>query len=256
MTPSPAQDPLRGLMDLPGVGPAAAEATAAVDQLLSHRVLRRGSAPVSAESALRGARASAALDGADHPLAVVRAGGGGPVVRGALRVGAELGRQVDVWLRAPGQVLAGLHLLAASELVEPDRLGRPRADPEVAGRLAALSALLVAPSSVPAVVSAAVVHGELLTLAPFHGATGVVARAASRLTLVARGLDPKAVSVPEVGQVELADAYAEAATGYATGEPAAVAAWLRHCCAAVVWGAREGLAICEATRGGGRAGAG
>jgi len=54
---------------------------------------------------------------------------------------------------------------------------------------------------------AAVVHGELATLAPFGSADGIVARAAARLTLVTRGVDPKSVSVPEVGHYELAEDY-------------------------------------------------
>ena len=46
----------------------------AIDRLLGHKVLRRESAGVSTESALRGARASAALEGVDVPLADLRAG--------------------------------------------------------------------------------------------------------------------------------------------------------------------------------------
>ena len=52
-------DPLAALLPLPRVQDAVAEARTAVDSLLGHRVLRRGSAEVTAESALRGARASA-----------------------------------------------------------------------------------------------------------------------------------------------------------------------------------------------------
>ncbi len=241
------RDPLAGLLDLTGVREAAEEARSAVDRLLGNRMLRRGSAAVSAESALRGARASAALEGADHPLAVVRAGEGGPVVRGALRVNAEIGALAGTWQRAPGQVLARLHVLAARELVPVELLGRPATGAEVSRRLAALLQVLTASSAaIPAVLVAAVVHGELLTLEPFAAGNGLVARAAYRLTLVVRGLDPKAVSVPEVGHVELAGSYLNSASGYTSGEPEAVGDWLRHCCAAVVLGAREGLAICEA----------
>jgi hypothetical protein len=90
------------------------------------------------------------------------------------------------------------------------------------------------------------VHGELAALAPFGTADGVVARAAARLTGVGRGLDPKAVSVPEVGFVELGrDAYADALAGFASGRPEGVAAWLLHCCRATEHGALEGLAVCE-----------
>jgi len=240
------QDPLRAVAALPGVATAAAEARKAIDRLLGHRVLRRSSAGVSAESALRGARASAALDGVDVPLADVRLGAGGPVVRGALRVSAEIGPLSATWSVAPGQVLARLHLLAARDLAPPELLGRPATSPEVVVRWQSLTASLTGRTAAPAVVVAAVVHGELLGLAPFAAANGVVARAASRLTLVARGLDPRAVSVPEVGHVEQSDEYITAAAGYATGEPEAVAGWIRHCCAAVVRGATEGLAICEA----------
>ncbi|MEP6695815.1 MAG: oxidoreductase [Pseudonocardiales bacterium] len=236
-------DPLTALAGLPGIAAATAEARGAVDRLLAHRVLRRGSAAVSAESALRGARASAALEGTDVTLDVIRAGGGGPVVRGALRASAEIGPLSDTWSLAPAQVLARLHMLAARDLVPPELLGRPATGREVVVRLQSLGELLTGRTTPPALVVAAVVHGELLTLAPFAAANGVVARAAARLTLVTRGLDPKAVSVPEVGHAELAGQYVAAAQGYASGD---VGGWIRHCCAAVVLGAREGLAVCEA----------
>ena len=72
-----APDPLAPLLDLPGVREAADGARAGIDRLLRHKVLRRESAGVSSESALRGARASAALEGVDVPLDDLRAGGGG-----------------------------------------------------------------------------------------------------------------------------------------------------------------------------------
>ncbi|MBY3553273.1 oxidoreductase [Modestobacter lapidis] len=238
-------DPLAPLLDLPGVRDAAEEARAAVDRLLAHRVLRRESAGVSAESALRGARASAALDGVDRPLADVRGGAvEDPIVQGALRVSAGLGSMVETWDRAPGQVLARLHVLAATDLVDPAELGRPAG--QAGARLAGLFAVITATTTVPAVVLAAVVHGELAALAPFGSADGVVARAAGRLTGIARGLDPKAVSVPEVGFTELgAPAYVAALDGYRSGSSAGLAGWLVHCSRATAHGALEGLAICE-----------
>jgi hypothetical protein len=241
----PAADPLAPLLGLPGVRTAADAARAAVDRLLGHRVLRRESAGVSTESALRGARASAALDGADVPLSALRAGSvDDPVVHGALRVSAALGSMVDTWPRAPGQVLARLHVLAAADLAGPAGLGRPAA--HAGTRLAGLLHLVTAPSTAPAVVVAALVHGELASLAPFGTADGVVARAAGRLTGITRGLDPKAVSVPEVGFAELGrEAYEAALEGYAQGGQDGVTGWLVHCCRATEHGAREGLAICE-----------
>jgi hypothetical protein len=243
--PAGAPDPVAPLLDLPGVRDAADTARAAIDRLLGHRVLRRESAGVSTESALRGARASAALEGVDVPLSDLRAGSvDDPTVQGALRVSAALGSMVETWPRAPGQVLARLHALAAADLADRAALGRPAA--HAGPRLSGLFGLVTAPTSAPAVLVAALVHGELAALAPFGTADGLVARAAGRLTGITRGLDPKAVSVPEVGFTELGrDAYKRALAGYAAGGPDGVAGWLVHCCRATEHGALEGLAICE-----------
>jgi hypothetical protein len=245
--PRPAgPDPLAPLLELPGLREAAESARAGIDRLLAHRLMRNRSAEVSGESALRGARASAALDGVDVPLADLRAGSvEDPVVQGSLRVSVGLGAFVDTWSRAPGQVLARLHVLAAADLADRGDLGRPA--PHAGPRLGGLLQLVTGPSAVPAVLVAGLVHGELAALAPFGTADGVVARAAGRLTAIGRGLDPKAVSVPEVGFLELgAGDYRERLAGYASGGPDGVAAWLVHCCRATELGAREGLAIAEA----------
>lgn len=252
-------DALTAVAALPGVAEAVEEARAAIDTLRAHPVLRRSAEKVSAESSLRAARASAALDGADVPLDVLRrtvAAAGrfpeaeAPVLEGALRVAAEVGAVQQTWQRAPLQVLARLHSLAAAGLTDAEHLGRPR--PEAAARLAGVAALLSRPSTAPALVVSAVVHGEVLATGAFEVAAGVVARAAARLVTVTRGLDPAAVSVPEVGIVELGEAaYQQALAGYAAGASDGVAAWVRHCAAATVLGAREGVAVCEAIRRGG-----
>ncbi|HST66106.1 MAG TPA: oxidoreductase [Mycobacteriales bacterium] len=244
-------DPLAPLLDLPGVSDALGRSREAVDRLLNHRVLRRQSAAVSTESALRGARASAALEGADVPLADLRAGElpDDPVVQGALRVSVGLGALVGVWEQAPLQAIARLHVLAAAGTVPADELGRPRGGPAVAARLSGLAGLVAGRGTAPGTLVAAVVHGELATLAPFGGFggfDGLVARAAARLTLVTRGVDPKSVSVPEVGHLERAGDYRAALDAYRTGEPDGLARWLTHCATAVELGAQEGLAICEA----------
>jgi hypothetical protein len=303
-SPDPA-DPLAPLGRLPGVPEAVAAARRAVDRLYGHRVMRRRSAEVTAESALRGARASAALEGADWALEEVRRrsdfGGDAEarLVGGALRVNAEVGQLPGVWRHSPAQVLARLHLLASGDVSEPavaSRIGRPRvageevaelfplklaeaeavgpAEPvavpgyplpeapsadEAAARLEALSRLLAGRAerrspgadAAPALVVAAVVHGELLTLRPFGTANGLVARAAQRLVLVAEGLDPKAVCPVEVGLVELGtEAYRGALGGYASGTAEGMAAWLRHCARALELGVRESTAVCEAMQRG------
>lgn len=260
-------DPLAALAALPGVAETLRDARADVDRLLTDRALRRVAAAVSAECALRGARASAALEGHPVELEELRAGrASGAVVQGALRVSAETVRLAETWSRAPRQVLARLHTLAAADAVPPERLGRPRSDRdvsdpldlgpppeprEVRSRLEALTALLMADTEAPALAVAAVTHGELLTLRPFGWGDGIVARAAHRLTMVARGLDPSAVVVPEVGFGELgADAYARALRGYARGTQDGVAAWIQHCAEAVRLSVRDAMAVGTAlTRG-------
>ncbi len=252
-------DPLAQVAGLPGVSEAAASARESVDRLLGHRILRRRGPEVSAESALRGARASAALEGADAPLEDVRAGlVEDPLVQGALRVSAALGSLP--WHNAPRQVLARLHALAAADVAgvevgrpragssarDPLSLGPPPSPASVAARLSSLSDLLTMPTEAPAMVVAAVAHGELLALRPFGWGDGIVARAAVRLTLIDRGVDAKSLVAPEVGHVELGSAYGEAIRAYLSGTPSGVAQWVRHCAEALSLGARDALAVCEA----------
>jgi len=243
-----AADPLAPLLDLSGVSAAVDRTRAAVDMLLKNRVLRRRSADVSAESALHGAWASAWLSGHEVALEDVRSGAAAddPVVQGALRAQSAIGSLADTWARAPRQVLARLHALAAADLLPSagsDALGRPR--PGSAERLDTLAHVLGA-THAPAVVVAAIVHGELLGLDAFPPTSGVVARAAVRLTLVDRGLDPKSLVVVEAGHRELASDYVEALAAYRGGSEAGIARWLIHCADALVAGTRESLAICEA----------
>ena len=241
----PGDDPLAPLLALPGIATGVREARNAVDAMLSNRVLRRRSGDVSAESALRGAWASAGLSGSTVSLAQVREGSGDPVVQGALRAHGELGTLGEVWRRAPRQALARLHALAAADLLPTDALGRPTAAPD---RIDTLAAVLTT-TSVPAVVVAGVVHGEILSLDAFAPVSGVVARAAVRLTLIARGLDPKSLVVVEAGHRDLGN-YETALEAYRTGTPDGIGTWLVHCTDAVAAGARETIAICEALRRG------
>jgi hypothetical protein len=243
-------DPLAPLLDLPGVAESVASSRQAVDKLLGHRVLRRRSSDVSAESLLRGAWASAALAGSPATLEQVRGGTAtDPILQGALRVSTELAALAGPWRSAQRQVLARLHALAATDLLPAEQLGRPRADREVAHRLDTLAGVL-AQTRAPAVVIAAIVQAELLSLDAFAPASGVVARAAARLTLIERGLDPKSLVVVEVGHLELGTEEQAALAGYRGGEPDGVVAWIQHCGRAVELGARESLAICEAIQRG------
>ena len=243
-------DPLAPLLELPGVADSVAASRQAVDKLLGHRVLRRRSADVSAESLLRGAWASAALAGSRATLDEVRAGTAtDPILQGALRISTELAQLAGRWTGAHRQALARLHALAAVDLLPADQLGRPRPDREVAYRLDTLAEVL-AQTKAPAAVIAAIVQAELLSLDAFAPASAVVARAAARLTLIERGLDPKSLVALEVGHLELSEQEQAALVGYQGGEPAGVVGWIRHCVQAIELGARESLAICEAIQRG------
>lgn len=220
----------------------------AVDSVHLHPANRRGWPTTAAEASVRAARASALLDGG-NPDIPERGQVKDPVLAGALRVGEAIGPLLPTWQRAPLQALARLHLLAAADLVDPaddDQLGRPRDARGVAGRLDLLASLVAGGTSVPGPVLAAVVHGELLTLAPFGTADGVVARAAGRLTLIGSGLDPKGLIIPEVAYMRGQDTYRAAAEGFAAGRPDGVRDWVLLCCSAIEAGAREANSVADA----------
>jgi Fic family protein len=198
-----------------------------IDVLLRDRGLRQSPPELTAESLLLGAHASAVLEGSESDLEAMRAGSGDEVAQAALRVSAELLSQVPVLGKAPLQAFARLHTLAGKGVVDDSALGRPR-DAASSARLTDLARLLVAPTEAPALVVAAVVHAEVATVAPFESHNGIVARAAERLLLVARGVDPKSLVVPEAGHLRLRREYESNLRGYRDGGAAGVHAWLLY----------------------------
>jgi len=232
-------DALVPLLDLADVRAALDSARSAVDEAFRHPALRRSGGRIAAEAGLRSAVASAALEGHRYELAEVRGGTvTDPVVQGALRVARETEAMAQLWPKVPRQVLARVHVLAGRDVVDDGSLGRP-VGPEVVPRLSGLMTLVGSRTTVPALLLAAVVHGELLALRPFAGPAGVVARAASRLSLVAGGLDPRALLAPEVGHLAREPEYVGAANAFATGTPDGLRAWIRHCATAVELAAVE-----------------
>ncbi|MEV4944221.1 oxidoreductase [Streptomyces sp. NPDC053755] len=282
-----ASDPLAALGSLPGVADSVDSVRKAVDRVYGHRVMRRRSNEITSEAALRGARGSAALSGAEWALEEVRrrtdfsGDAEARTVGAALRLSAEGGQLLSIWRQSPLRVLARLHLVAvghagrgyaaerpggerdgaadavgrprlAGEAVDEPLIEAPLPDPaEVAGRLDGLSELIIAGGTAPALVTAAVVHGELLALRPFTSCNGLVARAAERIVLVGSGLDPKSICPAEVGHAEQGRAaYVAAFEGYLSGTPEGVAGWIAHCGRAVELGVRESTAVCEALQRG------
>jgi hypothetical protein len=207
-----------------------------IDAMLRDRGLRRTTPDLTGESLLRGAGASAALEGDETSLDDLREGGGGPMARSAVRVSAELLGLLPTLSTAPLQALARIHTLAAKGDVADDDLGRPK-DAEAASRLQALGATLAAETSAPALVVAAVAHAEILASAPFVSHNGIVARAAERLLLVARGVDAKSLVVPEAGHLALRREYESNLRAYADGGTGGVHAWLLYAAEAYAAGA-------------------
>lgn len=236
MVPPVAADPLARLASLEGVPSALTAARDAIDVVLRDRGLRRTRPETTAESLLRGAHASAVLEGSDRTLAQVREGDVDEVAGDAVRVSTELLGLVPVLGRSPLQALARLHALAAGAALGPDELGRPRSA-GAARTLQALGALLTAGSEAPAMLLAAVVHADLATAAPFASHNGVVARAAERLVLVARGVDAPSLTVPEAGHLALRAAYESNLRGWASGTEGGRHAWLLYAAEAYAAGA-------------------
>ena len=231
-------DPLARLSALEGVASAMAASRDGIDALLRDRGLRRTTPELTAESLLRGAHASAVLEGSGSTVDQVRASGGDATARSAVRVSTELLGLVPTLARSPLQVLARLHTVAGKGVVDDVDLGRPR-DADAAARLQALAQLLTGPGagSAPALVLAAVAHAELASAAPFCSHNGLVARAAERLVLVARGVDAKSLVVPEAGHLALRREYESNLRGYRDGGPAGVHGWLLYAAEAYARGA-------------------
>lgn len=248
-------DPLLDVATLPGVTEAATAARAALDPLLLDRRLRTHGPALAAEAALRNAHASATLEGAEVPLEELRQrAASSPVLRVASGV-----LEVQTSLRAmrgqpARQVWASIAATAGAEYLADAERGRPRTvgsvlhDPlhlgidrdleDVAVRIAMLAELLGQPTKAPALVVAALAHGELLALQPFAAGNGVVARAFSHHLLAERGLDPDFFTMTDVGLVSLGrSAYVRAVRNYDVGGAEGVAAWCIHLASAFERGA-------------------
>jgi hypothetical protein len=242
-------DPLSAVTALPGVAEAIDATRAAMDGLLREPALRRQRGEVRSAARLRSAWASSQLDGGGVPwdefVPPFPDTEPGRRCRAALQVATEVGGLADTWRRAPLQALARLHTVAMTDQVPHEELGRPRADAGISERLTTL-ADVVTGSEAPGVVVAGVVHAELMVLRPFGSADGLVARAASRVVLVARGVDPDALTVPEMGLLDLgADAYGRALADYEGGTRQGLARWLVFHAASVQRGAAFARTLCR-----------
>jgi hypothetical protein len=202
---------LTALTDLPGVAEVAERAREAGTRLRFHEALRRRIPEAAAESRVRGARASAALDGADLPVELVRElmsgarpwpdelDAGVATLKGAVAATAETERVVGLVRTAPLQALARLHVAAAAPLValrgessaeavgarDPgdrtgtgtaDSLGRPRVGDETCAEFVDLG-----PAPTPGVVSSRLAALSELVLAGASAANRVPAAVISSI---------------------------------------------------------------------------
>jgi len=229
-------DPFIAAAQLEGVPSAYAATRDGIDSLLRDRGLRRTSPEDTARSMLLGAAATAAIEGSEYDADTLAAGGGDVVARGAVRLSTELLGLLPVWQRSPVQALARLHALAAAGSVRDQDLGRP-VNPAGVARLTALAALMSQPTEAPGLVVAALAHAEIAAAGAFSTHNGVVARAAERLVLVTRGVDPASVTVPEAGHAADVVSYRSALAAYASGSSNGVHQWLMYASAAFARGA-------------------
>src|SRR3990170_4420039 len=87
---APLTDPLGWLVDLEGVPSAYAAARDGIDVMLRDRGLRRTSPEMTAESLLRGAHATAVLEGSTSTLEQVRAGEADEIAADSVRLSASM----------------------------------------------------------------------------------------------------------------------------------------------------------------------
>ncbi len=278
---------LRQLTDLPGVQDGVEQAREACTRLRWHQALRRRIPEAAAESRVRGATASAMLEGAEPAGSTLST----MVVRDLVRGGLEAQERVEdpvlrvvvgvvhatvatehvgaTHLRSPAQVLASLHAAATGGLLPMSQVGRPRSageacrewtelgpapgPEEVHERLSAVHEVLasVVDGGAPALLAAAVAHAEIVAVRPFVTGNGVVARALERVVLRVGGLDPTGVAVPEVGHADRAGTdYRGALGAYVSGGVDGLRLWLLHSTESVVRAAAEGTRIADAVLAG------
>lgn len=258
-------------------------------ELRWNETLRRRWREARAEAAVHGAVASAAVEGAVVPASMLRravasrtltqaasADPGLDVAAGLWRAGVRL----TTWMPglrgsvrptqpSPQALLSALHRDVVGPLAVAGRIGleevaaprrgdtppleggpgpAPQGD-DLAARLDGLLHLVDVPG-VPALVRAAVVHGEMVAARPFTAGNAALGRLLVRHLATRDGLEPTGVAVSELYPARLPAAYAEAAAAYASGAPDGVVAWVVWQAEALLHGIGRGQEICRAVAAG------
>ncbi len=278
-------DQVRTLLELPEVGDAVETAREACTQLRWHQALRRRIPEAAAESRVRGATATALLEGAEPAGSqgtvtlvrdLIRGAIAWPtdpdpverVLKAAVQVTAATETATAASLASPAQLLAHLHVAAAADLLPAEQVGRPRLAGEDCREFEDLGPALPAEQlperlglvydlldtlrlGASTLVVAALVHAEVVTVRPFVQGNGLVARALERVVHRTAGLDPTGVAVPELGHSQKVGAdYRGALGAYGQGGSEGVRLWLLQSAEAVTTGAGAGTLIADAVLAG------
>ena len=109
---------------------------------------------------------------------------------------------------------------------------------------------LIGLSGAPALVRAAAVHGEMVTVRPFLVGNAAVGRLLVRHLITRDGLEPTGVAVPDQYAARMPAAYADAAAAYASGTHDGVVAWVVWQAEAIFMGIQEAQVICRTIQAG------
>lgn len=160
--------------------------------------------------------------------------------------GAAKGADGVAGARSGGGTVGSAALGAAPREGGPGTAPRGRA---LAERLDALLAIIAAPG-VPALVRAAVVHGEMIAARPFTAGNAALGRLLARHLITRDGLEPTGVAVPDTYARRAPGAYGDAAAAYARGDAEGVIAWTTWQAEAILVGITEGVELCRAIQAG------
>lgn len=227
-----AVDPLQPLLQLGDVAKLATAAVSAIAAVHRRPVSLRRADDTGAESVLRGARTSALI--ADPSVRDLDESAG--VLGASMSVSSMLApdslqSSARVFSRAPLQVLSRMSVLAGGG-------GRPEGAPD---RLQMLSRLIS--RGAHGVLLPQVVHAELFAHEPFGERSGLIARAAARLSAVTSGLDPRGLAVPEPYLLRHRDDYLAATEAWRQGS---AVEFLELSLRSWIAGAEEAEAIAQA----------
>ncbi|CAM2990709.1 Fic family protein [Actinomyces slackii] len=243
-------------------------------ELRWHNALRRRWREARAETSIREAVASAGVEGAVLPASVLRehvaSASLEEAVTGDPGLDAAAGRwragvRVTGWmpdlvgrgrppLPTPRGLLTSVHRdvagpLAAGGAISVEEVAIPREGAGVRERLRGLEELIALPGA-PALVRAAVVHGEMVAARPFTAGNEAVGRILVRHLITVDGLEPTGTAVTEFYASRDPGAYGEAAHAYASGSAQGVVAWVLWQAEAILVGIEEATALCRAIQAG------